>query len=94
MKQKRNNKTAGVVKRALSILLILSTVIPVAAQTSYYTETKTFYENGYAYQCNVERKSVVYLYNADSHFIGQEQVYKQTGKFFGEATELEFKEET
>ena len=35
-------------------------------QESYYNETKTFVEDGYAYQCDVEKPGVmVYLYNKD-----------------------------
>ena len=35
----------------------------IAAQTYYYNTTKTFYENGYTYQCDVEPSTLVTLYN-------------------------------
>ena len=33
------------------------------AQTNYYTTTKTFYESGYTYQCDVRVSGFIALYN-------------------------------
>ena len=52
----------------------------VLAQTNYYTETKTFYENGYTYQCDVEESGTVTLYNKSSKWIYKQMIYKDTGK--------------
>ena len=40
--------------------------IHLTAQTNYYPETKTFHENGYTYQCDVDEASMVSLYNMNS----------------------------
>ena len=53
------------------------------AQTKYYNTTKTFKENGYTYQCDVDQGSkMVKLYNKDNKWIHSEQVYKDTGTIF------------
>jgi hypothetical protein len=36
------------------------------AQTKYYSQTKTFYENGYTYQCDVDAGEYITLYNKDN----------------------------
>ncbi|MFV0544884.1 MAG: DUF5043 domain-containing protein [Bacteroides sp.] len=46
------------------------------AQTNYYTVTKTFNEDGYAYQCDVSTSDYVKLYNKTSRFISVRQQYK------------------
>ncbi|MFV0546851.1 MAG: DUF5043 domain-containing protein [Bacteroides sp.] len=46
------------------------------AQTNYYTVTKTFNEDGYAYQCDVDESRFVMLYNKDSKYIFMDQKYK------------------
>lgn len=51
------------------------------AQTSYYTETKTFHENGYVYQCDVVQESkMVTLYNKENQLTYVDQIDKTTGK--------------
>ena len=50
------------------------------AQTNYYSETKTFYENGYTYQCDVYKGAVATLYNKDAKYYGQTQTYRDTGE--------------
>ena len=60
-------------------LLFCSTII---AQTNYYTETKTFYEDGYTYQCDVSPSKFVTLYNKENKFTYKNQIYKDTGKRF------------
>ena len=64
----------------LSLLSSLST-FNLAAQTNYYTHDKTFYEDGYTYQCDVEEGSQsVTLYNKNSKYIYVEQINRYTGK--------------
>ncbi|MDR1632231.1 MAG: DUF5043 domain-containing protein [Dysgonamonadaceae bacterium] len=43
--------------------------------TYYYKETKTFYENGYTYQCDVENAHVT-LYNKANRFTYVKQTFK------------------
>ena len=50
------------------------------AQTGYYSETKTFYEDGYTYQCDVENEVLAILYNKDTKYYGQTQMYRDTGE--------------
>lgn len=52
------------------------------AQTNYYTETKTFYEDGYAYQCEVDYAGFVTLYNKTNKWTYVAEMYKDTGKTF------------
>jgi len=40
----------------------------LTAQTNYYTTTKTFYEDGYVYQCDLDESGRVTLYNKDNRF--------------------------
>lgn len=47
-------------------LLLCCPGIRLAAQTNYYTETKTFHEDGYTYQCDVNEAAMVSLYNAEA----------------------------
>lgn len=61
----------------ITIFLLCSLVM--TAQTYYYDVTKTFYENGYTYQCDVlEGAKFVNLYNKDNKFVNVEQVDKKT----------------
>lgn len=60
-------------------LLFCATVM---SQTNYYTATKTFNEDGYAYQCDVSGSKMVTLYNSDSHYTYMRQIYKDTGEPF------------
>lgn len=50
------------------------------AQTNYYPEAKTFYENGYTYQCDAELSGMVYLYNKNYSAIHSVQRFKATGE--------------
>lgn len=54
--------------------------IHLTAQTNYYPETKTFHENGYTYQCDVDEASMVSLYNAECTYYKTEQIDLTTGK--------------
>ncbi|MBQ3189566.1 MAG: DUF5043 domain-containing protein [Bacteroidaceae bacterium] len=50
------------------------------SQTNYYTETKTFYEDGYTYQVNTDTD--IELYNKDNKWVNVEQKYKFTGELY------------
>ena len=52
------------------------------AQTNYYTTSKTFYENGYTYRCDLSASRFVDLYNVNNKWIGQFPSYKSTGERF------------
>lgn len=52
----------------------------IFAQENYYKSTKTFYENGYTYQCDVlEGAGFVTLYNKENKLSKTEQLYRNTG---------------
>ena len=51
------------------------------AFTNYYKVDKTFYENDYTYQCDVNEKSQrVLLYNTENKLTYVDQIVKSTGK--------------
>ena len=52
------------------------------AQTNYYTTSKTFYENGYTYRCDLCASRFLNLYNVNNKWIGQFPSYKSTGETF------------
>ena len=52
----------------------------VFAQTNYYKVDKTFYENDYTYQCDVNEKSQRgLLYNTENILTYVDQIVKSTG---------------
>lgn len=63
-------------------VLLCCTGIRLAAQTNYYTETKTFHEDGYTYQCDVNEAAMVSLYNADCTYYKTKQIDLTTGKAY------------
>jgi uncharacterized protein YxeA len=65
------------------IITLISTLFCVAylsAQTHYYDVSRTFYENGYTYQCDVQRSKRVRLYNKDNELTYTKWVFKDNGK--------------
>ncbi|NDV84224.1 DUF5043 domain-containing protein [Bacteroides sp. 51] len=69
--------------KTISIFIsFLFCVASVSSQTNYYTTTKTFYENGYIYQCDVAASKTVTLYNKSNKWTYVEQVYKGSGEIF------------
>ncbi len=56
--------------------------VTLAAQTNYYTDTKTFNENGYIYQCDVTTSKSVTLYNKTNKWIYIDQIIKNTGAIY------------
>lgn len=61
---------------------MLFCVISVFAQTNYYTSTKTFNENGYSYQCDVDQSKGVTLYNKKNQWTNVDQIYRNSGENF------------
>ena len=50
---------------------------------NYYKETKTFVMDEYTYQCDVQSRSqFVTLYNKENKWTYEDQVYKNTGKYY------------
>ncbi len=49
-------------KKILLLFVLISLTVDILGQTNYYTETKTFNENGYTYQCDV-KAGMITLYN-------------------------------
>lgn len=69
-------------KRHLFLLICSLFVCVICfAQTNYYTESKVFDEEGYAYQCDIKFGDVV-LYNKANKWTGIEQKHKATGEIF------------
>ena len=52
------------------------------AQTNYYTTSKTFYENGYTYRCDLCASRFLDLYNVNNKWVGKFPSYKSTGERF------------
>ena len=67
-------------KKIMLFVSMLLCIVSISAQTFFYTETKTFNENGYIYQCDVEESGTVTLYNKTSKWIYLPMIYKDTGK--------------
>lgn len=56
----------------IGIFALANTAI---AQTFYYNTTKSFAENGYTYQCDVEPSTMVRLYNKDNVYTYKDMYY-------------------
>ena len=67
--------------RTFILFLIVLFCNNAFAQTNYYKVDKTFYENDYTYQCDVNEKSQrVRLYNVENKLTYVDQIVKSTGK--------------
>lgn len=65
--------------RTMIISFILAfCAVYTTAQTNYYTETKTFREDGYTYQCDVLSGKRVKLYNKENKLTYVRQIFKDT----------------
>lgn len=70
-------------KRILFITCLMCNMALGIAQTNYYTQTKTFNENGYTYQCDLYKEGVrVTLYNKNNKWTYIKQMKKGTDKPF------------
>ncbi len=55
-------------------------VVDVFCQENFYEFTKTFNEDGYTYQCDVDKSKLVTLYNKENKLTYIEKKYRDTGK--------------
>lgn len=84
-------------KKIFLFVCILYCSINVFSQTSYYNDTKTFFENGYAYQCDVlEGAKFVTLYNKENKFTYVNQISTSSGELLSlaEAQEKKLEDDT
>ena len=68
--------------RTIIFITMLFCATLSVAQTNYYTTSKTFYENGYTYRCDLCASRSLDLYNVNNKWIGQFPSYKSTGETF------------
>ena len=68
--------------RTIIFITMLFCATLSVAQTNYYTTSKTFYENGYTYRCDLCASRFLDLYNVNNKWIGQFPSYKSTGERF------------
>ena len=61
--------------KTIIITLGLMLAISLTAQTKYYSNTKTFYESGYTYQCDVRGSGIATLYNKNNQWTYTAQIY-------------------
>ena len=54
--------------RLSTIIVLLFAVRILLSQINYYPTTKTFYEDGYIYQCDLDESGMITLYNKDNCF--------------------------
>jgi hypothetical protein len=80
--QARNDRPFRMKTKVLLLVTGILCLTGAMAQTNYYSETKTYRENGYSYQCDVTEWGKVKLYNSDNLFTNQRSVYKSDGSFF------------
>ena len=69
-------------KNIFILISLLYNVSLAIAQTNYYTTTKTFNEQGYIYQCDVDTESGdINLYNKNNKwtYIKQMNIYQLKG---------------
>ena len=70
-------------KKILTLISLLYNVLFGFSQTNYYTTTKTFNEQGYTYQCDVNTKSGdIKLYNKNNKWTYVDQMKKGTNTPF------------
>jgi hypothetical protein len=73
-------KTKNIILTTCCLLLF---VVAASAQTyssqTYYDKTKTFYENGFTYQCDNEERYIT-LYNKQNRYTYAEKAYKDGRK--------------
>ena len=54
--------------RLITTIVLVFTVQNLLPQINYYPTTKTFYEDGYVYQCDIDESGMITLYNKDNSF--------------------------
>ena len=68
--------------RTIILITMLFCATLSVAQTNYYTTSKTFYENGYTYRCDLCASRFLDLYNVNNKWVGKFPSYKSTGETF------------
>ena len=68
--------------RTIIFITMLFCATLSVAQTNYYTTSKTFYENGYTYRCDLCASRFLDLYNVNNKWVGKFPSYKSTGETF------------
>ena len=69
-------------KTFITFIYLISCTLYLFAQPSYYTQTKTFTENDYIYQCDVRESGMVTLYKKGDKCIYTPQIIRSTGEHF------------
>ena len=69
-------------KTFITFIYLISCTLYLFAQPSYYTQTKTFTENDYIYQCDVRESGMVTLYKKGDKWIYTPQIIRSTGEHF------------
>lgn len=70
-------------KSFIAFIYLTICALSTLAQTNYYyTQTKTFTEDGYTYQCDVAEYGRVTLYKKGDKWIYAPQIIKSTGEIF------------
>lgn len=68
-------------KTFVAFIYFMLCAIYISAQTSYYTQTKTFTENDYTYQCDVRESGIVTLYKKGDKWVHTNTLtYRDTGE--------------
>ncbi len=69
-------------KQFIAVIALFTIVVSIWGQTNYYSQTKTFEEDGYTYQCNATPWGFVELYNKNNKLKGKFPAYRSTGKTY------------
>ena len=69
-------------KKIFLLTLVCFNIINLTAQINYYEDTKTFYEDGYTYQCDVPIWKSLTLYNIKNKLTYANVRYKAKGDIF------------
>lgn len=69
-------------KKNTLILFFTFITLNISGQTKFYSETKTFHESGYTYQCDVSNADMITLYNKENRWTYQSPAYKDSGEIY------------
>lgn len=69
-------------KRIILLFILVAKTVCIWGQMNYYSQTKTFVENGYTYQCNVTPWGFIELYNRNNVLKGNFPAYRSTGETY------------
>jgi hypothetical protein len=74
-----------IMKRIILLVNLILMAISTWGQTNYYSQTKTFVENDYTYQCNATPWGFVELYNKNNVLKGKFPAYRSNGETYIES---------